>query len=176
MKLLVASFLIVLSNIGTQVFAAESQVLRGDFEASFKKVNENIYRSRRPDYEDLQAMKNRGIKTIINLENDPVVVRNEKTMAESLGFKFFSFPMSWITTPSDDQVDEILAAMQNQDLFPLVIHCKFGKDRTGLMVGLYRVLAEEWSRNRAHEEMVDYGFHVEYIALENYFWDRTQSH
>jgi protein-tyrosine phosphatase len=32
------------------------------------------------------------------------------------------------------------------------VHCKRGADRTGAVVGLYRVLRQDWSVDRAYDE------------------------
>lgn len=39
------------------------------------------------------------------------------------------------------------------------VHCDHGQDRTGLVVGAYRVRVEHWSKDQAWAEMKQHGFH-----------------
>ena len=50
------------------------------------------------------------------------------------------------------------------------IHCTHGHDRTGLVVGCYRVLKQGWTKNDAYAEMLQHGFHPELLGLY-LFWD-----
>lgn len=39
------------------------------------------------------------------------------------------------------------------------VHCERGQDRTGLIVGVYRVKVEHWTKADAYQEMLKHGFH-----------------
>jgi hypothetical protein len=41
----------------------------------------------------------------------------------------------------------------------VLVHCTHGQDRTGLVVGRYRVIHNHWSSIAAYEEMIRYHFH-----------------
>jgi hypothetical protein len=41
----------------------------------------------------------------------------------------------------------------------ILVHCTHGQDRTGFVLGQYRVLVDGWSKSRAYGEMLQYGFH-----------------
>ncbi len=60
------------------------------------------------------------------------------------------FQLSWAkSTPSD---------------FYLV-HCTHGQDRTGLIIGMHRVLHDGWSKDNAYREMLSNHFHPELHGL-----------
>ena len=40
---------------------------------------------------------------------------------------------------------------------PVFVHCLHGEDRTGLVIGAYRMLVERWSFDRAYAEMIAHG-------------------
>lgn len=40
-----------------------------------------------------------------------------------------------------------------------LVHCTHGQDRTGFVVGVYRVMHDGWTKERAHDEMVAHNFH-----------------
>jgi protein tyrosine/serine phosphatase len=50
------------------------------------------------------------------------------------------------------------------------IHCTYGRDRTGLVVGCMRVWEEKWSKADAWNEMMTAGFNPDLIGLTQ-FWE-----
>jgi len=54
-----------------------------------------------------------------------------------------------------------------------IIHCKNGHDRTGLAVGMLRMVADGWDKHHAFSEMLDMGYHPELIGLDRAFHDFT---
>jgi protein tyrosine/serine phosphatase len=80
---------------------------------------------------------------------------------------------TWLTTPQiallqlpyrtnhvdDADVLKTLRAIQAaQARGPVLIHCKHGSDRTGLMAAMYRVVVQGWSKDDALSEMTQGGF------------------
>jgi protein tyrosine/serine phosphatase len=55
-------------------------------------------------------------------------------------------------------VDEFLNVMDNEDSYPVLIHCKAGLHRTGVMAAIYRMEYDGWSRNDAMRELKAHGF------------------
>ena len=52
-----------------------------------------------------------------------------------------------------------------------LIHCKNGHDRTGLVVGMLRIVVDGWDKHHAWVEMLDRGYHPELIGLDRAFHD-----
>lgn len=48
----------------------------------------------------------------------------------------------------------------------VLVHCTHGQDRTGLVIGRHRVLADRWSEPAAYREMLRNGFHPELLGLQ----------
>lgn len=140
---------------------------------NFRQVTEQLFRGGRPSNANLAELKQRGIGTVINLENEPGPVANERRAAEQLGLNFVSSPMSWLTRPEDQQVDNLLSLLADESAFPIFLHCRHGEDRTGLIMGLYRVLVQGWRPADAYKEMLALGFHPSFKALDDYFRERT---
>ena len=46
-----------------------------------------------------------------------------------------------------------------------LVHCTHGQDRTGYLIGRYRVNSEGWSKDEAYLEMLKFGFHPELHGL-----------
>lgn len=141
---------------------------------NFLQVTDNLFRGGRPNTGDLAALKSeKNIKTVINLENKMPVVQQENKVADDLGLKFISSPMDASVRPNDQQVNQILSSLQDTKNDPIFIHCHHGQDRSGLIIGLYRVEVQGWAPAKAYQEMLDNGFHSSLVALDKYFRDRT---
>jgi protein tyrosine/serine phosphatase len=139
----------------------------------FKEVTVNIYRGARPSLEGIQALSENKFKTDLDLENDDDAIELEKQHARTYGLEFISEPMSGFFSPSDEQVNRILSIVNDPRNYPIFIHCKHGEDRTGLIVGLYRVFTQNWPASAAYDEMLDDGFHPILLGLQTYFDERT---
>lgn len=140
----------------------------------FSEISAGVYRSGRPNKEALEMLKNKyKMKTIVNLENNADAIQAESAWADSLEINLFSVPMDASVYPKDAAVNEALAYLANLELRPVLIHCMHGRDRTGLIVGLYRVEQESWEPGRAYTEMKEKGFRPFFFNLDRYFRVRT---
>jgi protein tyrosine/serine phosphatase len=71
-------------------------------------------------------------------------------------------------SPDSQKVLEAETIIANEG--GLLVHCKNGWDRTGLIIGIHRVLHWGWSKEAAYREMLRRGFHPELYGLQHY-WD-----
>lgn len=80
---------------------------------------------------------------------------------------------SWLSSPGITQVQlpyktnhvddsQVLSALRaietGQSRGPVLMHCKRGSERTGLMAAMYRVVVQGWSKEDALREMTEGGF------------------
>lgn len=146
-----------------------------------------VYRGSQPNEEqDYQILKSMGIRTIVNLmhSNEKHYVDYDREMAAKYGIRFVSTPLpsTWMgkppyinslfSKPTDKQIIRALKAIVNPELQPVFVHCRFGKDRTGVMAGIYRVLQQGWSKSDAYEEAREMGFTPFEAGLYKY-WRKT---
>jgi protein tyrosine/serine phosphatase len=141
---------------------------------NYMVVNPTLSRSGRPTMRGLQMAQSMGMKTIINLENEPPAIEREKKTAQQMGFQYFISEMDASQTPNDQEMKKLLTMLQDKSLQPILIHCFHGRDRTGLVVGLYRVFVDGWEPKKAYEEMLADGFDPKHRALDQYFKDKTR--
>ena len=141
----------------------------------FIKVAEGIYRGDQPDtVEDYETLKSIGIKTLINLRHEESWQGREKDTAAGMGFNYQSYPMNPLNYPQEAQVNAILSDLTNPELQPVYLHCKHGKDRTGMIIGIYRVEDEGWDSKTAYKEMRAIGFNPVFLPLVRYYLVRTR--
>jgi protein tyrosine/serine phosphatase len=136
-------------------------------------VSPGIYRGPRPSQGTLAQLKAMGVHTILDLENTSSAIKTEKGWVAQLGMTFISEQMSGFWYPNDAEVDQIEAIMADPSRRPIFVHCEHGQDRTGLIVGLYRVFSEGWDPGVAHDEMVNKGFHMALFLLNHYYEEKT---
>lgn len=168
-SLCLSSCFAILSLVGCATVAkpeAKAPIL------NFYKVEDGLYRGGQPDVAGVLYLKSIGIKTVIDLNDDQDAVDKE---AKNLGLNNINLayvPLNSFMIPKKSDADKIQAALSSKENRPVYIHCKHGQDRTGLMVGIYRVESEGWSKENAHKEMLGHGFHPALLGLETYFWSR----
>jgi tyrosine-protein phosphatase SIW14 len=169
MRLLLAAVLLL---TGSNVFAQNN--IDADDLPRLSQIDEGLFRGGLPTEKGMKKLKELGIKTIVNIESNQRRIEQERAWAKKFKIDFISIPMDWQTTPSDEMVNEVLTHMLNLKKHPVYLHCRHGKDRTGLLAGLYRVEVQGWEPEKAYREMLEIGFDPGYIALKNYFWERVK--
>lgn len=141
---------------------------------AYVDINANVARGGRPTAKGIEQLSRKGFRTILNIENNIEAINRERLWVESAGMNYISIPLGWDRAPADEEIDEILRLLKDPNNFPIFLHCKHGEDRTGMVMGIYRVLVDGWSRQAAYEEMLELGFHKIFKALEDYFWRKTE--
>lgn len=120
-------------------------------------VDTGIFRCGRPTAGGYDALRRLGVRTIINLERYP----DDGEALRRAGIVSIHIPLSVMRRPTDAEAARFLAALTDTSLRPILVHCQRGIDRTGAMVGLYRVRVQGWTPARVLEEMEEYGYEQE---------------
>src|SRR6266513_584399 len=88
--------------------------------------------------------------------------------AESLGIRFIrikiSVPRIYSTGVSDKQLRDLFSAVKASPK-PIFVSCSLGRDRTGMVVALYRMKRGEMSFDEAWQEAVYYGYRPRFRGL-----------
>ena len=74
---------------------------------------------------------------------------------------------------SDADVARFLEVATDEARVPVFVHCLHGADRTGVVVGAYRVVVQGWSREEAVAEMTGGGFGYHGIWKKPVAWLET---
>jgi pullulanase/glycogen debranching enzyme len=61
--------------------------------------------------------------------------------------------------PEDKVFGRFLRLVQDNPDKKIFVHCRYGDDRTGMMIAAYRMAFEGWSAKEARKEMEQFGFH-----------------
>jgi protein tyrosine phosphatase (PTP) superfamily phosphohydrolase (DUF442 family) len=120
------------------------------------KINNGLYRSAQPTKEGMKNLDKMGIKTIINLR---AAHSDSDEISETMLLNVALSVKAWHIENED--VIRVLRILRKKENSPFLIHCHYGADRTGVMVAMYRIVAQGWTKEDALKEMVNggYGFH-----------------
>lgn len=135
---------------------------------NFGQMDENYFRGAQPQPDDYSSLASLGIKTIIDLRNDPTDY--EKSAAEAAGMKYINIPMSGWRKPKDSDIEKFLAIASDPETGKFYVHCKAGIHRTGVTAAVYRFSKYGWDYDKAYTEMKNYDFSSGLVhgALKSY--------
>jgi tyrosine-protein phosphatase SIW14 len=162
--------------VGWFAFCASTGIAFAETSASiprFREVVPGLYRGGTPGCDGVRELSQMGVRTIVNLDDREAVAREEKACAEALGLHWVNQSMSAVSAVQDSVVNGALAAMIDPQMRPVFVHCQHGQDRTGMLVGIYRVEQQRWTPRMAYREMKDLGFRTFLVYLDRYFKART---
>ena len=137
-----------------------------------------LYRSAQLSKSETQsAARQYAIKSVLNLRGAHAGEKwydDEIAAAKELGLAHFDYALSARRFVTGQQIEEILAIMR-QAPKPLLVHCRSGSDRSGLVAALYRFAEAGASAADADRELsLIYG-HFPYLtsrsgAMDDSFW------
>jgi protein tyrosine/serine phosphatase len=122
---------------------------------NFHQVDEHVYRGAQPTPEGLKSLAKMGIKTIIDLRGGGDHTTWEQSAVEALGMHYVHIPLRGMSAPSDEDVAKALALLDSptaSSYWPVFVHCKRGKDRTGTVIACYRIEHDHWRNEKALDE------------------------
>lgn len=121
------------------------------------QVSGAIFRSRQPDLGQMPRLAARGIRTVVSLRSNDEVA-DEGAAARAAGLNFIQIGLPSLGQPDPESIRAVLAAITAADNQPVLVHCKRGADRTGVVVACYRIEYEGWTAEAALAEAKQFGF------------------
>jgi tyrosine-protein phosphatase SIW14 len=114
------------------------------------------------------------IKTIINVQDDvpdpdlDLSFWNTRTIKESelcknLDVRFVQLAPDLISRREIPEhrpatIDQFLSLLDDPSVYPVLIHCRAGLHRTGVLAAIYRMEYQGWSHEAAYSELRAHGF------------------
>ena len=125
---------------------------------NFGQMDERFYRGAQPKEEDYKVLAAMGIKTIIDLQDEPK--EYEKPIAESLGMKYINIPMVGKKYPTEEATAAFLKVVNDPATGKFYVHCAGGRHRTGAMGAVYRFQFYHWNFDQVYAEMKKFDFYT----------------
>jgi len=152
---LLASVLAVLALTGIAVSLPQTKAPNAG-PRNFGKINDQYYRGSQPDAAELAQLKSIGVKTVIDLRRDSD--KDEPGQVRALGMQYFNIPLKSSQPATAAQTEYFLKLANDPANWPVYVHCKGGRHRTGALTAIYRITHDGWTADRAYEEMKEYDF------------------
>jgi tyrosine-protein phosphatase SIW14 len=115
-------------------------------------VSPTLSRGAQPTPEGFRRLRERGIRTVVTLR----AAQDDGAALAGLGLNSY-----WIRArqwnPKTEEVVRAMKVILTPEYQPVFVHCQAGKDRTGLVVAVYRILVDHWSAEDAIAERKVFG-------------------
>ncbi|RLU09863.1 protein tyrosine phosphatase [Pseudomonas prosekii] len=151
---LLALFMVSLALAGDIASTRPAQWAQSvDRQYNLFRMTPNLYRSALPDSGVVPLLATLKVKTVVNF-----LPEADSRWLAVPGINQIQMP--YRTNHVDDaQIIAALRTLQTAEADgPVLMHCKHGSDRTGLIAAMYRVVLQGWSKEDALNEMTTGGF------------------
>ena len=127
---------------------------------NFAKVDDSVYRGALPDAAGYRALVEKlGVRRVCSLIEHERLQDRELALASGIS-DWLSIPFSDREAPPAAGVRRWLDYVRAADHEgPVFTHCRGGRHRTGVLVGVYRVADCGWTKEQAYQEMQRYGWY-----------------
>lgn len=117
------------------------------------QITPTLYRSRQPDAAAQPLLQRLGVHTVINFLKE-----SDSKWLSDASVAQVQIPLQVVHIDDADVIESLRAIQTAQQNGPVLIHCKHGLDRTGLVAAMYRIVAQGWSKQAALDEMEHGGY------------------
>jgi len=144
---------------------------------------DRMYRSRQLDRAELiHYIKTYQIKSIVNLRGANAGsdwYQDERRVAHELGVAHYDYGISANRDAPDEALNSIMDIIRTAPK-PILIHCKSGADRAGLIAALYQYMQGNSAEEAAGQLSLWYG-HLPFFwnstaAMDRTFWRYVDTH
>ena len=146
------------------IFALSATAVAQESETSnvniknFGQMDERFFRGGQPKKDEYKELAALGIKTVIDLREDPEPY--EKPAVEALGMRYVNIPMIAKKYPVAGDVEQFLKLVDDPETGKFYVHCAGGRHRTGVMGAVYRFNHYGWDFEKVYAEMKKYDFYT----------------
>ena len=127
---------------------------------NFGQMDDRFFRGAQPKEGEYQELAALGIKTVIDLRDDPE--EYEKRSVEALGMTYVNIPMIAKKYPEAAQVEQFIKLVDDPATGKFYVHCAGGRHRTGAMGAVYRFNHYNWNFDQVYAEMKKYDFYTRF--------------
>ena len=132
--------------------------------SNFYMINDSIYRCEQPDSLDFVIIDSIGIKSVLNLRSN----FTDEDLIDGLPLNKYNVEMLPYNF-GDKEIVKAMRVLKNSPK-PVIVHCLYGSDRTGVVIAMYRIIFQNWTKEKALNEMIygGYSFHTIFINIPHY--------
>jgi protein tyrosine phosphatase (PTP) superfamily phosphohydrolase (DUF442 family) len=123
---------------------------------NFGEVTPRLYRGGQPTPAGLSGLAKMGVNIVVDVRLSGR--DKERQEVTKQGMQFVELPWHCLF-PKDDVLARFLKLLKDNPEKKVFVHCRYGDDRTGMMIAAYRMAVEGWTPEEARKEMEKFGFH-----------------
>ena len=112
------------------------------------KMSDSLYRSALPRAHDVEWLQQNKIQTVINFYQKP-----DSLWLHDTGIEQIQIPLRTDRIDDVDVLRVLRSIASAEQKGKVLMHCKHGQNRTGLIAAMYRIVFEGWSKEDAMAEM-----------------------
>lgn len=112
------------------------------------KMSDSLYRSALPRAHDVEWLQQNKIQTVINFYQKP-----DSLWLHDTGIEQIQIPLRTDRIDDVDVLRVLRSIASAEQKGNVLMHCKHGQNRTGLIAAMYRIVFEGWSKADAMAEM-----------------------
>ncbi|PFH11819.1 tyrosine phosphatase family protein [Collimonas sp. PA-H2] len=137
-----------------------------DTSANLYLVDKNFYRSAALRPQDIKTLNQLDIRTVVNLRS----FHSDDGLLKNTGIKAVHVGINTWEINDKNVIDALRAIRAGAKEGPVLLHCWHGADRTGLVTAMYRVVFQDWTKQKALEELTEggYGYHSLWKNIPKY--------
>jgi protein tyrosine phosphatase (PTP) superfamily phosphohydrolase (DUF442 family) len=128
-------------------------------------VEEQVYRSNQPTGDEIRRWQMQyGLKSVLNLRGDEkrnARVQSEMAAAKEVGVQYLSVQLSSTSEMTGEDLRRTIEALETAPR-PLLIHCRLGADRTGVVSMMAAMAIGGESYREARRQVTPLYFHFDY--------------
>jgi hypothetical protein len=160
----------------------------GSLIPNLRIVSPTVICGGQPEEGGLRKLKEAGVRTVLDLRqsqyesmscnrlpqsaasNHRNIMSCEEKLVSSLAMRYVHLPIDVFADLPANHISEFLRIVRDTDSCPIFMHCVYGLDRTGLMIGIYRMACQGRDIDSAYREMLECGFDPELSCLTDAFY------
>jgi protein tyrosine/serine phosphatase len=155
-------FAVISLVLASQISASSQELEKASLSTvtikNFGQMDDRFFRGGQPKENDYRQLAALGIKTVVDLRDDPESY--EKQNVEALGMKYVNIAMSDKDYPESAKIEQFLKLIDDPSTGKFYVHCAGGRHRTGVMGAVYRLNHYNWNYDQAYAEMKKYDFYT----------------
>lgn len=159
----IAAFCLLLASMPAKIGESDSPIAAPRHQGAWAvpvdksfnlyQMTPTLYRSALPTTENLALLEKLQIHTVLSFIKD-----DDSVWLGAAGVNRISIPLH-ADKVDDADVLRVLRTLHDAEAKgPVLMHCKHGRDRTGIMAAMYRSVIQGWSKEDALNEMQQGGY------------------
>jgi hypothetical protein len=85
--------------------------------------------------------------------------KDKRGVVEGAGLQYINIGLNDKRPPTEAESNQFLQLVNDENNWPVYVHCAGGRHRTGVLLAVYRMEVDGWDARRAYEEMKEYKFY-----------------